>query len=333
VPFENNTAFLLVSRDPALLSSLEPLLLACGGKVQVVLSLHAALHALHFGGTLNLIVVDAGLEAADSAISVDHFLDACSSEESSKRPAIVLISDSLNQHWSDRVFNGVLDDLLHRNMDASYWLFRIQMVLRAWHNMRQLEMMRESQVSNGRVDQLTRVYNRKTVLTMLLRETDRVQRMKSPLSLLLLDIDHFGHWNSRLGNEACDELLRQVAKRLTRLLRTYDLLGRPGMDEFLIGLPGCSDVNAIQLAERVRVEVFCSPFQVGDEAIRLSACFGIASSQGRSPVVVLREAEQALAWARATGPETVQCYGDGPQIFAQSGTWVAPGLGNDLLAE
>ena len=75
---------------------------------------------------------------------------------------------------------------------------------------------------------------------MLFRETDRVQRTKASLCMVLFDIDDFGHWNSRLGSDACDELLCKVVSRTTRLLRSYDLFGRPGKDEFLVALPGCS---------------------------------------------------------------------------------------------
>ena len=170
------------------------------------------------------------------------------------------------------------------------------------------------------------------MLAMLFRETDRVQRMKSSLCVILFDIDDFGHWNSRLGTEACDELLCQVVARSTRLLRSYDLLGRPGKDEFLMALPGCSSANAVIMAERLRVDVFCAPFRVGGDAIRLSACFGIASSLGRSPVVVLREAEQALLVAKATGPESIQCAGDSPQPDAAPVAFLSPTSGDELLA-
>jgi GGDEF domain-containing protein len=104
------------------------------------------------------------------------------------------------------------------------------------------------------------------------------------------------------------------------------------MDEFLIALPGCSTANAVLLAERLRLEVFSQPFHVGGESIRLSACFGIASSQGRAPVVVLREAEQALQWAKAAGPESIQCAGDCPQSSAAPVAFLSPSSGDELLA-
>jgi diguanylate cyclase (GGDEF)-like protein len=238
----------------------------------------------------------------------------------------------VTQEWISRLAEGVIDDLIPRTAELAYFRLRFEMALRNRLVSRELQTLREAQVLNAQFDRLTGVYNRETILAMLFRETDRVQRMNSSLTLLLLDIDDFGHWNSRLGNDACDDLLCQVSDRIARLLRSYDLLGRPGMDEFLLVLPGCSAVNAVMLAERMRVDVFCSPFRVGSDSIRLSACFGIAASQGRSPVVVLREAEQALQWARTAGPESIQCFGDSPHSSDGPVTFLSSTSGDDLMA-
>jgi diguanylate cyclase (GGDEF)-like protein len=158
------------------------------------------------------------------------------------------------------------------------------------------------------IDRLTGVYHREALLGMLFRESDRAQRTKSPLGLILFDIDDFGHWNTRLGAAACDKLLREVAERTAPFLRSYDLLGRAGKDEFLVGLPGCDAVLAAGLARRLCHSIFSVPFRVEGKSIRLSACFGIAACLGRSPLVVLREAEQALEAAKDAGPESIQCF-------------------------
>ena len=134
------------------------------------------------------------------------------------------------------------------------------------------------------------------------------------------------------ANDACDELLCQVARRLGQLLRSYDLLGRPGKDEFLLLLPGCGPEEARVLAERIRADVFCRPFRVEGESIRLSACFGIAASQGRSLVVVLRHAETALQWARTSGPESIPSYGDSPHTEEGAVTYLSESSGDELLA-
>src|ERR1017187_5601029 len=114
-----------------------------------------------------------------------------------------------------------------------------EMALRTHDRMREFELQSESAARNARLDPLTSVYNRDTLLSMLFRETDRVQRMKTLLSLILFGFDDFSSWSSRLGAGACDDLLCQVVGRVPRLLRSYDVLGRVGNDEFLVILPGC----------------------------------------------------------------------------------------------
>jgi diguanylate cyclase (GGDEF)-like protein len=326
-----NATFLLASPDPALLAALEPLLLASGARVEIVLTAEAALTSIT-GHLPALVLLDTNLPGMDPRMTISQLLAALRGEDATSRLPIVQISDTVNQEAIDRLAEGVIHDLIPRSAELPYWRLRIEMVLRSLHKARELDALREAARLNAQMDHLTGVYNRETLLAMLFRETDRVQRMKSSLCLILFDIDDFGHWNSRLGNDACDELLCQVVARTTHLLRSYDLLGRPGKDEFLVALPGCGTENAVLLAERLRVDVFCSPFRVAGDSIRLSACFGIASSHGRSPVVVLREAEQALQWARTAGPESIQCFDGSVNPCAAPVTFLSPSSGDELLA-
>jgi two-component system cell cycle response regulator len=332
MPTQFSPSYLLASPDPVLLAALEPVLAAAGVQVEIVLSLEAALASIAHPQAPTLALLDTTLPGMDPRMNIERLLATVRAGETTARLPIVLISDTVTQEWIDRLAEGVIDDLILRTAELPYWRLRVEMVLRNRHASREIQTLREAQVLNAQFDRLTGVYNRETILSMLFRETDRVQRMNSALTLLLLDIDDFGHWNSRLGNDACDDLLCQVSDRIARLLRSYDLLGRPGMDEFLLVLPGCSAVNAFMLAERMRVDVFNSPFRVGSDAIRLSACFGIAASQGRSPVVVLREAEQALQWARTAGPESIQCFGDSPHSSDGPVTFLSSSSGDDLMA-
>lgn len=175
------------------------------------------------------------------------------------------------------------------------------------NNMRDLEFQTETAAINPQMSPTTR----DALLSILFRETDRAQRMKTPLCLILLGIDDVGHWNLQLGGSVCGDLLSEVARRASRILRSYDVLGRFANDEILVILPGCGTSDAMLLAERLSVDVFTEPFHVAGEVIRLSACFGIASSEGRSPIVVLREAEQALQNAKNAGPGSITCFGKG----------------------
>jgi two-component system, cell cycle response regulator len=237
----------------------------------------------------------------------------------------------VSQEWIDRLAEGAVDDLILRSAEPAYWQLRLDLALRNNRLAHELESLRDASIRNAQLDRLTGVYNRETMLAMLFRETDRVQRMNGAMSLVLFDIDDFGHWNSRLGVDACDELLCQVANRTGALLRSYDLLGRPGMDEFLIALPACSPASAMMLTERLRIEVFAAPFRVAGESIRLSASFGIAVSRGRSPVIVLREAEKALECAKTAGPEAIHCFGCSPATPPPV-TFLSSTSGDELLA-
>lgn len=214
--------------------------------------------------------------------------------------------ETASELWSRRLREGLMDDLLPRETTRQQWPLRLG-AMRRMHLLRsELVHLRDSSLAQAERDRLTGTLNRDAILSILFRETDRVQRMNYGLCVILLDLDDFGHWNSELGIEACDDLLRRVAQRIQSLLRSYDMLGRMGDDEFLIALPGCSAVNAVLLAERLRSDIFEVPFEIGGRSIRLSACFAVAESKGRSPVVVLREAEQALHEARLRGPDQIR---------------------------
>jgi diguanylate cyclase (GGDEF)-like protein len=326
----NPPTFLLASSEPALLAAVEPALLTSDARVEIVLSAEAALASITAPISPTLALIDVNLSGLDQG--VDAFLTAIRTNASSRRLPVILIADAVTQQWTDRLAEGVIDDLILRSAEAAYWRIRLDMALRTLHKNRELDTLREAALLNSQTDHLTGVFNRETILAMLFRETDRVQRMKSSLCMILFDIDDFGHWNSRLGADACDDLLCQVVGRTTRLLRSYDLLGRPGMDEFLVALPGCTVTNAVMLSERLRLDVFSPPFHVGGDSIRLSACFGIASSQGRSPVVVLREAEQALRLAKEAGPESIQCFSGCPDASAAAVSYLSPSTGDELLA-
>jgi diguanylate cyclase (GGDEF)-like protein len=325
---QSTPIYLLASAEPALLAALESVLAADGASVEIFLSAEAALPALTAAQGPALALLDVNLPGME----MGRLLAATHSEAAGRRFPIILISDAVTQEWINRLAEGIIDDLLPPYTEPAFLRLRIEAAQRGHRLLREIELLREAATLSAQTDRLTGVYNRETMLSMMFRETDRVQRMNTSLCVILFDIDDFGHWNARLGTDACDDLLCQVAARTARLLRSYDVLGRAGMDEFLVALPGCSGVNAVMMAERLRMDVFSSPFRIDGEAVRLSACFGIASSMGRSPVVVLREAEQALLVAKATGPESIQCTGDCPQPYAAPVAFLSSSSGDELLA-
>lgn len=317
--------FLLASADADLIARAEPAL-AQLGRVQALPTTDALLQAV---AVLPQTVI--ALDTRLPGMEIGQLLAAVRALPRGSVSPIVLFSDTVTAEWRQRLREGVISDLVPLSIAREFLAVRLGMVLAAQNRERELEKLRERDATVGVTDPLTGVYNRSALLPLLFRETDRVQRMKTSLCLILMDIDDFGHWNVRLGTEACDDLLAQTAGRVRRMLRSYDLLGRMGNDEFLAVLPGCTAVNAMTLAERIRQEVFAAPFEVGGKAIRLSACFAVASSQGRSPVVVLRELEEGLTVARQDGPETIRLAAEWLRAKVAPVQFLSPAADEDLV--
>ena len=157
-------------------------------------------------------------------------------------------------------------------------------------------------------DALTGVWRREAMLDLLFQETDRVQRLHTPLSLMLLDIDRFTQLNLRHSFALGDKMLPLLMSRVRNQLRSYDIIGRVGEDEFLIAMPGCIRLHAEQQGERLRQSIARRPFTVEGTDLHVTVSLGVAESQGRSPLIVLREAERALAAAKLQGRDCVRAY-------------------------
>ena len=143
-------------------------------------------------------------------------------------------------------------------------------------------------------------------VSVLFSETDRAQRMRTPLALIAIEIDDGGFES---GNDRFDEVVSKTVERIHSLLRCYDTIGRIARGKLAIVLPGCTTLNARTLAERVRDEVFSNPV-TGCGTQHLNARYGVVSSAGRSPFVVLREVVAILRDAAADKAGAILCAGD-----------------------
>jgi two-component system, cell cycle response regulator len=155
-------------------------------------------------------------------------------------------------------------------------------------------------------DPLTGTWRREAILDLIFKETDRVRRLQIPVGILLLDVDGFACLNQKYSSNVADTLLKLLANRLRRQLRSYDTLGRYADDEFVIMLPGCSAAEAAAKAEKIRLAIANRPFIVDGNSIPMTACLSVAVSSGRSPLIVLGEAERALSLAKQQGPNSVR---------------------------
>ncbi|MBA1149436.1 GGDEF domain-containing protein [Ectothiorhodospiraceae bacterium WFHF3C12] len=156
-------------------------------------------------------------------------------------------------------------------------------------------------------DALTGLANRSHLKTVFQRELDRAERQPVPLSLILMDLDHFKRVNDRHGHEAGDAALVHVAALLRQRLRATDVACRQGGEEFAILLVD-SDIDAAAgVAEALRASLGARPVRLGAAEIPLTASFGVAQlgADGHDLDRLLSAADERLFAAKARGRNCV----------------------------
>ncbi|MBW2390513.1 MAG: diguanylate cyclase [Deltaproteobacteria bacterium] len=158
-------------------------------------------------------------------------------------------------------------------------------------------------------DGLTQLHNHRFFQDSLVKEAKRADRTEEPLSLILIDIDHFKSWNDRLGHAGGDEILRRIAEVMNTLLRSSDLLARYGGEEFALVATGTNLAGAVQLAEKMRSTISQTRFFIDppSEHQRVTVSMGVSLYHGDRKRF-FGEADQALYRAKAAGRDCVVVF-------------------------
>lgn len=153
------------------------------------------------------------------------------------------------------------------------------------------------------IDPLTGIYNRTQFEEMARAELARCQRYMRPLSVLVLDIDHFKDINDRLGHEVGDWILKMMAKTLGLAKREVDVVARVGADEFAFLLPETTKDSAAEFAERVCALIRKNAWSIAGHQLQLTASIGVANATIRMSGIeaLLRAADNALREAKQGG--------------------------------
>jgi diguanylate cyclase (GGDEF)-like protein len=175
-------------------------------------------------------------------------------------------------------------------------------------------------------DALTGLYNRWFVVEKIDSEINRALRHGSPMSLLMLDIDHFKRINDTFGHPAGDQVLQAIGKLLRESCRVYDVPGRYGGEEFCIVLPETKVGNTTVVAERIRSRLESTELQCGDTSIVVTASMGIAGMEAGdaadilSPAALIDRADRALYTAKNRGRNRIEMWDEALLDGAESST-------------
>lgn len=175
-------------------------------------------------------------------------------------------------------------------------------------------------------DSLTGLYNRWFVMEKIDSELNRALRHGSPMSLLMMDVDHFKNINDTWGHSAGDQVLQGIGKLLRESCRVYDVPGRYGGEEFCIVLPETKTGNTTAVAERIRQRLESAELVCGEPGVVVTASIGIAGmdtpgdGQVLNPAGLIERADQALYLAKNNGRNRIETWGSGPLESAAHAT-------------
>lgn len=169
------------------------------------------------------------------------------------------------------------------------------------------------------VDPLTGAYNRRTFHEIAEREMARAVRAGQPVSIIMLDVDHFRALNDRFGHRAGDELLQKVIEIVRGALRKEDMLVRFGGVQFLVMLPEVAGPGAVVVAGRIRRTVESEPIVAAGESLSVTVSLGVAARMDEGPESLdelLARADSALDLAKERGRNRVVALSLGRSIAA-----------------
>lgn len=172
--------------------------------------------------------------------------------------------------------------------------------------LRRLDLEQQLEAASN-ADPLTGVSNLRHFMPRLEAQIDAAHAGRAPLSVIMLDVDHFKRINDSYGHAAGDEAIRQVAQLCRDGVRSVDLVARLGGEEFALLLPGLGLAEALGVAERVRAGVGAWRLELGAEVTRVTISAGVAALRpAETASQLLARADAALYEAKGSGRDCVR---------------------------
>lgn len=229
--------------------------------------------------------------------------------QSPENPAYVLLLTS--RTGSDDIVEGLskgASDYLSKPFDSAELQVRLQVGKRMIEMQDKLNATLEELTQLASHDVLTGLLNRRAIMEALPKEVKRIDRLKHDLGIGMCDIDHFKSINDTYGHLVGDEVLKEVTKRMQKVLRDYDLIGRYGGEEFLVITPVDKD-SCTSVYQRICQAISAKPVITGELSIPVTISCGVtcysAEVDGQDMAKFLNRADEALYQAKDAGRNQV----------------------------
>jgi two-component system, cell cycle response regulator len=229
--------------------------------------------------------------------------------EASRLVPVLLIADGEDLPRLAKGLDLGANDYIVRPLDRNEIIARARTQIRRKRLQDRLQDNYERSLALALTDSLTGLYNRRYLMAHLEGLMSRAAEGAQGPAVLMLDIDYFKRVNDSHGHAAGDAVLREVAARIARHVRGFDLVARYGGEEFVVVMPETQLAVAAMVAERLRKVVAAKPIALGEgqDALDLTISAGIAVTRegGDSAAAILQRADKALYEAKGRGRNCV----------------------------
>jgi diguanylate cyclase (GGDEF)-like protein len=294
--------------DPISLRVLDAALKASGHGVVLARDGGEAMRLLESDSTPRLAILDWNMPGRDG-VEICRWL-----RSRDGAPYIYTILLTSRSQTADRVagLDSGADDFIIKPFHRDELQARVRCGVRLLTVQEQLETAQRLLRDQAAHDALTGLLNHGTILSHLERDVARSRRDGRPVAAVMADLDHFKQINDGLGHPAGDAVLREVARRMTSVLRASDAMGRYGGEEFLAVLSGTDGAGALRVAERLRQTISGEPIRVGTVELDVTCSFGVAVSRSGHTTVeaLVAAADAALYRAKRAGRNRVELADD-----------------------
>lgn len=208
--------------------------------------------------------------------------------------------------WTDLIVPGVFF------FAAGFALLTVSLSLQTAFDIRRVTLLEQENIT----DYLMGIYNRRYLDRRLEEECARSRRYNLPISVLLIDVDHFKHINDTYGHQTGDVTLKTMSTLVLEMVRETDIVARYGGEEIAIIAPNTPPSLASVLAERLRQHIEQHELLIPNganrqPAIRITVSIGVAAGlnqEARNSKLLVRKADKALYQAKQTGRNRIVIY-------------------------
>ncbi|MTI10910.1 GGDEF domain-containing response regulator [Curvivirga aplysinae] len=246
--------------------------------------------------SVDMVLVDYQMPELDGLDVIEKLREHKTSDDL----PVIMVTSSEEKHFLRDAFEVGANDFLRKPVDPTELMVRVK-------NLLAMKEMTAKLHALANTDVLTNVMTRRAFLEASESEVHRSQRYDHPMSVIMLDADHFKNVNDTYGHAGGDDVLRFLSAQCMEIVRDEDHVGRLGGEEFCISLPETDLDGAALVADRLRQSIADSDIKLSDgQVINVTVSVGVAALQKNENLDdVMRRSDEALYEAKENGRNRV----------------------------